>query len=368
MKKILSLALVLVLICSLVGCGAAPAASNFETITITDQDGFEVELPKEINRIVVCDILPLPSVLAVFFDSAEKIVGMSGTSMNAAQNSLLGELYPEILEAQTNFIDGTTVNAEELMKLQPDVVFYNASRKELGEQLRKAGFPAVAISVNKWEYNCIETLNNWIALLSEMFPENDKAETVADYSGKIYDLVQQRVKEIPEEEREKAFFLYQYSETNLQTSGKKFFGQWWADAIGVKNVAEELATDNSVAVNMEQIYAWNPSLIFISNFTTAGSEDLYNNTIGTYNWSAVDAVQNQNVHKMPLGMYRSYTPGVDTPVTLLWLAKTAYPDLFADIDIIQETKTYYQEVFGITLTDDQAASIFAPTSDAGSGF
>ena len=368
MKKILSLALILALICSLVGCGAAPAASNSETITITDQDGFEVELPKEINRIVVCDILPLPSVLAVFFDSAEKIVGMSGTSMNAAQNSLLGELYPEILEAETNFIDGTTVNAEELMKLQPDVVFYNASRKELGENLRKAGFPAVAISVNKWEYNCIETLNNWIALLSEMFPENDKAETVADYSGKIYDLVQQRVKDIPEEEREKAFFLYQYSETNLQTSGKKFFGQWWADAIGVKNVAEELATDNSVAVNMEQIYAWNPSLIFISNFTTAGSEDLYNNTIGTYNWSAVDAVQNQNVHKMPLGMYRSYTPGVDTPVTLLWLAKTAYPDLFADIDIIQETKTYYQEVFGITLTDDQAVSIFAPTSDAGTGF
>ena len=59
---------------------------------------------------------------------------------------------------------------------------------------------------------------------------------------------------------------------------------------------------------------------------------------------------------------------MDTPVTLLWLAKTAYPHLFEDIDIIQETKTYYQEVFGITLTDDQAASIFTPTAQAGSGF
>jgi iron complex transport system substrate-binding protein len=67
-------------------------------------------------------------------------------------------------------------------------------------------------------------------------------------------------------------------------------------------------------------------------------------------------------------MYRSYTPGADTPVTLLWLAKTAYPDLFEDIDIIQEAKTYYQEVFGITLTDDQAASIFTPIAQAGSGF
>ena len=366
MKKLISLILSFLLLFSMAGCAAsAPVA---ETRTIIDQDGFEVTLPKEINRIVVCDILPLPSVLAVFFDSAEKIVGISGTSMNAAENSLLGELYPELLDAETGFINGSTINAEELLKLKPDVVFYNASRKELGETLRKAGFPAVAISVNKWDYNCIETLNNWIELLSQMFPENNKADAVAAYSNKVYDLVQERVRDIPDEEREKAFFLYKYSDTNLETSGKKFFGQWWADAIGVKNVAEELATDNSVNVNMEQIYSWNPSLIFISNFTAADSDDIRNNTVGAYNWSVVNAVENQRVYKMPLGMYRSYTPGADTPVTLLWLAKTAYPHLFEDIDIIQETKTYYQEVFGVTLTDDQAASIFTPTAQAGSGF
>lgn len=368
MKKILSILLAVCLLVSLAGCGAAGTVSQKNTRTIVDQDGFEVALPEKVERIVVCDILPLPSVLAVFFDSAEKIVGMSGTSMNAAANSLLGQLYPEILNAETGFIDGTTVNAEELLKLQPDVVFYNASRKELGEQLRKAGFPAVAISVNKWEYNCIETLNNWISLISEIFPDNDKSQLVADYSEKIYAMVQERVKDIPDAERENAFFLYQYNETGIQTSGGKFFGQWWADAIGVKNAAAELATDNSVSVNMEQIYAWNPSLVFITNFTTAGADALYNNTVGVYDWSAIQAVQSQRVYKMPLGMYRSYTPGVDTPVTLLWLAKTAYPDLFADINIIEEAKTYYQEVFGIALTDDQAASIFAPSADAGSGF
>ena len=364
MKKMLSFLLIFALLLS--GCGAAAPAA--ETRTITDQDGFEVTLPKEINRIVVCDILPLPSVLAVFFDSAEKIVGMSSTSMNAAQNSLLGQLYPEILEAETGFINGTTVNAEELMKLQPDVVFYNASRKELGENLRKAGFPAVAISVNKWEYNCIETLNQWIALLSQMFPEGDKTETVKQHSEAIYALVQERIRAIPEGEKEDVFFLYQYSDTNIMTSGANFFGQWWADAMGARNVAEELTTDNSVAVNLEQIYAWNPSLIFITNFTTANAEDLYHGTTGNDDWSAVSAVESRRVYKMPLGMYRSFTPGVDTPVTLLWLAKTAYPAYFSDIDILAETRSYYKEVFGVDLTDEQAASIFTPAADAGAGF
>ena len=363
MKRFFALMLV---ICMLLTACGGPAPQGRETHTITDQDGFQVELPLDVQRVVVCDILPLPSVLTVFFDSGEKIVGMSGTSMSAAENGLLGQLYPEVLDAETGFIDGSTVNVEELMKLQPDVVFYNASRRELGEQLRNAGFPAVAISVNKWEYDSIETLNQWIALLSEIFPENAKTEVVESYSRQVYDLVQSRVADIPE--RERVLFLYQYSETNMLPSGAKFFGLWWADAIGAVNVAGELTTDNSVAVNMEQVYAWNPSLIFITNFTTAGPADLYGNTVGAYDWSGIDAVKNERVYKMPLGMYRSYTPGVDTPVTLLWLAKTAYPELFADIDVVASAKDYYHQVFGVELTDAQAASIFTPAADAGSGF
>ena len=366
MKRFLTLFLTLALL--LTACGVPAEQTKADTVTITDQADFTVELPAKIERIVVCDILPLPSVLSVFFGSADKIVGMSGTSMNAAENGLLGQLYPEILEAETGFINGQTVNSEELLKLRPDVVFYNASRTELGQQLRAAGFPAVAISVNRWEYDCIETLNQWIALLSEIFPDSSKAETVADYSEKVRTLVRDRVASLPEAQRERVLFLYQYSETSLLTSGQKFFGQWWADAIGAVNVAQELTTDNSVAVNMEQIYAWNPSLIFITNFTTAGPEDLYGNTVGTYDWSALDAVVNRRVYKMPLGLYRSYTPGADTPVTLLWMAKTAYPDLFADIDIIAEAKAYYRDVFGVELTDAQCASIFAPAADAGTGF
>lgn len=118
---------------------------------------------------------------------------MADTSMSAAENSLLSELYPEILDAETGFMEGGTVNVEELLKLEPDVVFYNATSRELGDQLKNAGFHAVAISVNKWEYNAIETLNNWIALLSEMFPDNDKAEQVKKYSTETYEMIQSRV-------------------------------------------------------------------------------------------------------------------------------------------------------------------------------
>ncbi|MGN0335837.1 MAG: ABC transporter substrate-binding protein [Lachnospiraceae bacterium] len=372
MKRMIGLLLAGILAVSAVGCQSTQkqedqnvmSEEESDTITITDHNGNVVEVPKNIERIVVGNILPMPSVLAVFFDSAEKIVGMPQPSMTAAQNSLLSELYPEILEAETGYINGPEMNIEELMKLDPDVVIYNAANASTAEQLEKAGIPGVAVSVNKWDYDAIETLNQWIALLSEMFPENDRAKQTEQYSRQSYERVQERVADLSDEERAEIFFLFQYSDSAIATSGNHFFGQWWADAIGAVNVGQEIDKDNSVTVNMEQIYGWNPEHILITNFTTAQPEDLYQNTIGEYDWSVIDAVQNQKVDKMPLGMYRSYTCGVDTPVTLLWMAKTVYPDLFADIDITEETKNYYKDVFGIELTDAQAESIFAPPSEA----
>ena len=239
MKKGIALLLALCLLLTLAACGGTagsddpagsaqtenqPQTSGPATITVVDHADHTVTLPADVQRIAVCDIYPLPSVLTIFFDSAEKIVGMAPPSMSAAKNSLLSELYPEILNAETGFIDGSQINMEELLKLEPDVVFYSASNPEQGRQLTENGFNAVAISVNKWGYNAIETLNEWIKLLSQIFPENDKAETVARYSADIYDLVQSRVAELSEAERRKVFFLFQYNETQILTSGGSFFG------------------------------------------------------------------------------------------------------------------------------------------------
>lgn len=336
-----------------------------DTITVIDNNGDTVIVPKEINRIAICSIYPLASVLTVFFNSADKIVGMPPASMTAAKNGLLGQIYPEILNAETGYTDGDTVNVEELLKLNPDVVFYSASATEVGEQLKNAGFAAIAVSVNKWEYNCIETLNNWIDLLSQMFPENDRSAAVEQYSNDTVAMINERVSTLSEEDKANIFFLFQYTDTNIVTSGKNFFGQWWADASGANNVAEELEKDNSAAVNMEQVIAWNPDIVFVTNFTTAQPDDLYNNTIGTNDWSSINAVKNQRVYKMPLGLYRSYTPGADVPVTLLWMAKAVYPDLFSDIDVTAEAVEYYKTVFGLELTNEQVEQIFAPVSAAG---
>ena len=367
MKKIISVLIICVLLTAsvLTGCSGknTDTPSSQETITITDHNGDMVTVPKNIKRIAVCDIFPLPSVLSVFFDSADRIIAMAPLSMSAAKNGLLSELYPEIKNADTSAISGTNVNVEELMKLDPQVVFYNAQNPQIGETLKNAGFNAVAVSVNKWGYNAVETLNRWIDLLSQIFPEsaNNRSELVRKYSEESMALVKERTQNLTAEERKNIFFLFQYSEDAIVTAGQKSFGQWWADTICADNTSKELQESNSVKTTLEQVYKWNPEMLLMTNFTESLPEDLYNNTVGNYDWSGIKAVQDKKVYKMPLGMYRSYTPCIDTPITLLWLAKTVYPELFEDINITEKTREYYKTVFDVDLTEKQAERIFAPS-------
>ena len=358
---------VLILILMLAGCGGEKnVVSAEETRVVKDHLGYQITLPKRIERVAVCDVFPLPSVISVFFDSAQKLVAVAPASKTAAEHSLLGELYPEILQVATGPVSGSSVNTEELLKLRPQVVFYSASNPRLGEKLRRSGFGAVAVSVDRWSYDTVATLSGWLELLTEIFPEdaNQRARLVREYSEQVLKMIGERVAQVKDRDRVRTFFLFQYSDKSVVTSGRNFFGQYWANAVGAVNVAEKLQGQNTVKATMEQVYAWNPECIFITNFTSVMPEDLRTGSSG-HNWQGIKAVQQGRVYKMPLGMYRSYTPGIDTPVTLLYLAKTVYPKLFQDVDVIEKTQQYYQRIFGINLSRAQAKRIFAPDKKAG---
>ena len=81
----------------------ASAKDNGER-TIIDHAGNEVTLPEEINRIVVTDTLPLPSVLSLYLDSAEKLVGISPVSMSAARQVFLVSCTQKFLMQILHFL------------------------------------------------------------------------------------------------------------------------------------------------------------------------------------------------------------------------------------------------------------------------
>lgn len=373
--KLFKLFLSLTMTTLLVSCSSPKASTSASasttaqpaTVTITDHADRKVEVPTNPKRVAVLGIYPLPSMLTVYLDSCDSIVAMEPGSMNAAKNGILSQLYPNITNITTDIMDGDDVNIESLLALKPDVVFYNASDTQDLEKLENAGLTAVAFSATKWKFNCTETFNEWMNLLDQIYPEHagNREELIKKYSTDTYNKIQDTVKNV--EEKQKVLFLFQYDENAMITSSSKFFGQWWCNAVGAVNVAQDVPAEKTNAViTMEQVYEWDPDVIVITNFTQAKPDDLYNNAIGSDDWSNVSAVKNQRVYKMPLGTYRTYTPSVDSPMTLEWLAQAVYPELFKDMDIKADVKDYYQNLFGVTLTDEQVDQMYTPNTAASS--
>ena len=333
-----------------------------ETRTVVDHAGNEVVLPAELDRVVISGLLPLPSVFVQFRGSAEEIVGMHPGSMSAAENSYLINIYPEILEADTSFVVNGTVNIEELMQLEPDVVYYSATNVEEYELYKKAGIPAVGFSTTIADYDCVETYAEWIELFGEIYGEQETAAEIIEEGRMVASEIEAKTKDLTEEERPDVLILYKYENGSIVAGGSNFFSDYWLDMAGADNVAEEVKSSGEI--NMEQVYAWNPAMILITNFSPYMPEDFYNNTIEGHDWSDVKAVKEGKVYKFPLGMYRWFPPASDTPLTLQWLAKTIQPDLFAELDVDTEIRDFYKTYYHVDLTDEDLEKIYHPTREA----
>ncbi len=332
------------------------------TRIIKDQLGFDVELPpaKDIKRIAIHKLLPLPSVYAVYKGgNVDGLISMPPDSLNSAKNSILAKYAPDILNVSIDYYKGGELNMEELLKLKPDVVFY-AGGEEERQQFVNAGIPAVGFStVTPNGPNTIETLNAWISLMEQVFEEGSKVTGITEYAKEAQDEINKRLADIPEDQRKKVLMIGHYSSTNFTLGG---FSDYWISVTGGINVGK--GTQGNV--NMEQVYSWAPDIMFISTLSDFFPEDFYNNTtVEGADWSGVPAVINKQVYKFPLGMHRWWPPSTDAPLSLWWIAKTTYPEKFEDISMDEKIKEYYKKFYGMDLTEEDVNSILNPVKGVG---
>lgn len=367
MKKLLALLLVLAML--LAGCAAkdTPETSAApETRTVTDTIGRTIEVPAEVGRVVIISTMPLASVYCMVAGSGEKLVGLTPSSANAALHSFVVKLAPQVADVSTKFAQGETVNVEEVLALEPDVVFYNTNNAadcEAVAKLETAGIPCVGFSTTIEGNNTVETFNTWVTLLGETLGEDLQAEAIVNYGRDVQKLVADRVAKIPESERRSALILANYNQSAIVAAGSTF-GRYWLSAIGAVNVAADIGQAIS-PVNLEQLYAWDPDVIFLNSFSPFTADEVMTSTaVEGQDWSGLTAVKSGEVYKMPLGMYYWFPPCSDSPLALLWMAKNLYPGQFADIDMDETVKDYYADFYGLTLTDEDLAAIYNPPADS----
>lgn len=354
--RIVSIALALVLMLTLVaGCAGEAPAPTPETRTIIDQAGRAVEIPKDVRRIV-CVPVVLPPLIYAIDGTGERVVGMHPVTMSAVENSVLSIMAPELLNASTGFVaGGFKVNVEELLKLEPDVVFEIRTEMEEIEKMEAVGLPVLATHGGGLQ----ENLEFWLNMLGEVLGKEQRAAELLAYFHETLDMISSKVSEIPAKERPNALILFHVEE--LRACGQGSFAPFWLETTGAINVASGIETSpRGTSVNMEQILVWNPNIIYITNFCETQPADILENKIEGQDWSEVKAVKGGRVYKIPLGEYRWYPPSADAPLMLKWLAQKHHPELFADYDIEEEIREHFLSVHHFELSDVQVEKILHP--------
>ncbi len=363
-KKWQGTAILLAAALLLVACGTADATAAENamdmdipggTHEVVDHAGNHVEVPDNIERVVIDQIPILSTYMAYFEGSAPYMVGYCGSFKDTISETVLKNIAPELLESQETVYAQSDLNIEEIIKLEPDVILYNAGNAEHAEILKASGIPAIGFATVGADTPAdpLERYEEWLKLLENIFGEQDKMDEFLQRGDEIVAEVKERIAAVPEEQRPTAMILYQLSDGVPQVAGQGVFGYYWLEHLGVQNVAEE--TQGFAQVSFEQIYAWDPEIMFLNGpgLMDLTVRDIMDNTVEGADFSTIQAVKNGRVYDTTLGMWNWFTPNPDAPLVLAWLACNTYPEAFADYPLEDTIREYYREFYGYEITDEE---------------
>lgn len=324
-----------------------------ETITVTDCIGRQVAVPVHVERIAC--LCPESGHALAMFGMGDKIVAVVG---GMQRDLLLTEMYPGIKDLPVPKSSGV-INIEELARCKPDLVFVkgDTARNEAEvEKMNKSKLPFLVV-----EFNSMTEQQDAIAMIGKAIGAPEKARKYKEYYQNTVDEVTRRVKEIPAEERVR---VYHSLNEATRTDTRGTLPADWTRAAGVINVSvdEELkAHEGKYYASLEQILLWNPDVILVND------PNVVDYIMNHEQWAPLKAVKNHKVLPMPNGVTRwGHFSSMETPLAVLWTAKTLYPDRFTDVDMVAETKDFYKEFFDYNLTDEIAKKVLSGKGMRGS--
>jgi len=353
LKKLIGLLTILIVAVGFCGCmentaenKAQPTNEDTGKIKIVDAIGREVEVPKEVNRIICSG--PGCLRLIVYLNATDKVVGIEGFEKKKGTGRPYILAHPELLDLPVIGNGGPAEigkgpNLEQVLKVQPDVIFITYVTKEKADEIeQKTGIPVVVLSYGKLATFNNKDLFDSIELAGKILNKEERAEEVVKFIKDCQNDLKDRTKDIPEENK-----------PTLYVGGIGFKGMHGIDstscnyppfmATNTKNVADELNKPSHVFITKEQLLMWNPDTIFIDEGGMKLVREDYNKNPEYYN--SLEAFKDENVYG--LLPYNYYTTNIGTALAdTYYVGKVAYPEQFDDVNPEQKADEIYTFLVG----------------------
>lgn len=325
---------------------AVTTAAALEPLSVVDQRGKSVALPRPPQRIVTIPIPAASNVITVD-GTVDHLVGMHPSAKEAIEQGIFGAIFPKARAVRSDITGQSFMpNIESLLSVRPDVVIQWANQgADLIPAVERLGLPVLGIS-----YGTEDLARGAFVMYGQMLGKEARAAEIIAYRDKMLKRLDAALSGLTEEQKPRVLHL-QRGLGLFQVAGSSTYQDGNIRRAGGHNVAEGL--QSFVTVNVEQIVAWNPQVILLNSFEAKlFPEDIYNNPL----LAGIDAVKNRRVYKLPLGGYRWDPPSQESPLAWLWQAGLYHPDRVKD-DLRAEMKRAYQLFYGHALTNPEIDAI-----------
>lgn len=370
MKYIMKLLLVLSCLCLFLSTGWAAE----ETRTVVDGRGVAVTVPVQIDRVVTVSAGIIEGTMYVLGE-ADKIVGVgsvcsqkvSNYTIATASETLKGVdgmnpvayLSPR-LQNLPLLGSGTDMNFEMLAGLNPDVVIIRAcgcnvaSMEDENTQktirtIEGLGIPVVVLQgPTCFDKPNLIAMSDEIRILGRVFGKEEKAEKLAEYLQSQTEVVFERTKDIPDSEMQ-SVLIFGASPNSRKAGGAGMVrgtdtieSYFIEDIVHAKNAFRNTGRPT---ISAEQLLSLNPDAIVLD--TANGyhpPEELYSAAY-YQNVGELSAVKNRRVFVLPWTCCS--TKRLEYPIEVMVIAKAAYPDRFADIDLEEWLINFFKNVYDV---------------------
>ena len=324
-------------------------------ITFTDGTGREITLPSVPQRIIVAG-KATPYVLDTIFlfpDVAEKMAAIELRSFDT-------QSFLQLVDPDVNIMPMLERDSgpEQIAPYQPDlVILKNISLGKLGSALEEISIPVMGMNLETPEFFYED-----IKALGEALGNEARADEIITYYQTIETQIREMMADLPENEKPSVLVL-QYSEDGGEISFEvppaSYLQTTMVQKAGGNPIWLDIDTgsDGWIQVGLEQIAVWNPDMVFVVNYG-GDSDETAQQLIASPNWVGLKAVENQQIYGYPAD-FASWD--LIDPRWILgqqWLATKIQPECATEIDLMEQVKTFYQEMYG--LSEDVINESIAP--------
>lgn len=328
------------------------ASDDAATREVVDAYGRSVDVPDVVETVAT---VGSAARFVVYAGAQDKLIAVTEMETEASPARPYTVVYKDLFAglpatSNGNHLMETNVNTEQLLELSPDVIVSSRSAAECDELQAAIGIPVVGISYQDQLFS--DDVYASVQVVGDACGTSEHASTVVSKMKEWQADLAERSANVSDADKPSVYV------GAVNYKGAKSFGGTYAhyaplDAIGAKNVADELGQNGSVQVELEQIGVWNPDYMFLNT----GNMDLMKQDYASNQefFDGLKAFEDGTLYSQPSFNFN----GTNVEMGICdayFIAMTIYPDQFGDIDPAAQYAEVFETMLGANYYETMKAS------------